>query len=65
MDDLKAVVLKVNSLEEERGISPWDDEHIPEEIVSAKPNPGYSFLMIKFTMNECIALVIKCLESSW
>ncbi|KAL2501112.1 Insulinase (Peptidase family M16) protein [Forsythia ovata] len=41
VDDLKAVVLRVNSLEEERSISPWDDEHIPEEIVSTMPNPGH------------------------
>ncbi|XP_042385676.1 zinc protease PQQL-like [Zingiber officinale] len=40
LDDLRAVVLKVNTLEEERRIPPWDDEHIPEEIVAEKPNPG-------------------------
>ncbi|KAK3027106.1 hypothetical protein RJ639_042400, partial [Escallonia herrerae] len=41
LDDLKAVVLNINSLEQERSISPWDDEHIPEEIVIEKPNPGF------------------------
>ena len=40
IDDLKNVVLKINAIEEEKSISPWDDEHIPEEIVSAKPNLG-------------------------
>lgn len=40
VDNMKAVVSKINSLEEERSISPWDDENIPEEIVSEKPNPG-------------------------
>ncbi|XP_058068278.1 zinc protease PQQL-like isoform X2 [Magnolia sinica] len=40
VDDLKAAVLKINSLEEERKIPPWDDEHIPEEIVTIKPDPG-------------------------
>lgn len=40
-DDLKHVVSKVNRLEEERIISPWDEEQIPEEIVNTKPNPGY------------------------
>lgn len=40
VDNLKAVVSKINSLEEEGSISPWDDERIPEEIVSIKPNPG-------------------------
>ncbi|MCL7048539.1 hypothetical protein MKW94_026371 [Papaver nudicaule] len=39
-DDLKSSVLKVNSLEEQRSISPWDDEHIPEEIISTRPDPG-------------------------
>nr|XP_029119433.1 zinc protease PQQL-like isoform X4 [Elaeis guineensis] len=40
IEDLKASVLKVNALEEEKKISPWDDEHVPEEIVIDKPNPG-------------------------
>ncbi|OMO67363.1 hypothetical protein CCACVL1_20585 [Corchorus capsularis] len=40
IDDLKNVVLKINNLEKEGNISPWDDEHIPEEIVNIKPNPG-------------------------
>lgn len=40
VDNLRAVVLRVNSLEEEGSISPWDDESIPEEIVSIEPNPG-------------------------
>ncbi|KAL5573042.1 hypothetical protein UlMin_022639 [Ulmus minor] len=40
VDDLKHVVLKINSLEKERNIPPWDEDQIPEEIVSTKPNPG-------------------------
>jgi hypothetical protein len=39
-DDLKNVVKKVNLLEEEGKISSWDDDHIPEEIVTSKPNMG-------------------------
>lgn len=39
-DDLKNVVKKVNLLEEGGRISPWDDEHVPAEIVTAKPNMG-------------------------
>jgi len=40
LDDLKNVVKKVNLLEEEGRIPPWDDEHVPEEIVTSKPNMG-------------------------
>lgn len=40
VDDLKAVVMKINSLEREKSLPPWDDENIPEEIVCAKPDPG-------------------------
>ncbi|XP_021276229.1 zinc protease PQQL-like [Herrania umbratica] len=40
IDDLKNILLKINKLEKERSISPWDDECIPEEIVNSKPNTG-------------------------
>ncbi|OEL21818.1 Zinc protease PQQL-like [Dichanthelium oligosanthes] len=40
LEDLKAVVLKINSLEEEKSIPPWDEEQIPEEIVAEAPEPG-------------------------
>ncbi|KHG10444.1 putative zinc protease pqqL [Gossypium arboreum] len=33
VDDMKNIVMKINKLENERSISPWDDEQIPEEIV--------------------------------
>jgi hypothetical protein len=45
LEDLKAVVSKVNSLEEEKSISPWDEEQIPEEIVAQAPEPGYLCLL--------------------
>ncbi|EFH42422.1 peptidase M16 family protein [Arabidopsis lyrata subsp. lyrata] len=41
IDDMRNVVSKVNSLEEEKMIAPWDEEKIPEEVVSEKPTPGY------------------------
>ncbi|GJN18641.1 hypothetical protein PR202_gb05820 [Eleusine coracana subsp. coracana] len=44
LEDLKAIVLKVNSLEKEKSIPPWDEEQIPEEIVAQTPEPGYSRL---------------------
>ena len=46
LEDLKAVVLKVNTLEEKRSIPPWEEEQIPEEIVSRSPVPGYYGIII-------------------
>lgn len=40
VDELKIVVSKINHLEEEISIPPWNDANIPEEIVAVKPNPG-------------------------
>lgn len=40
VDDLKSIMSKINNLEDEKRISPWDDEQIPEEIVGTKPSPG-------------------------
>ncbi|XP_022732544.1 zinc protease PQQL-like isoform X1 [Durio zibethinus] len=40
IDDPKNIVTKINKLEKERSISPWNDEHIPEQIVKSKPNTG-------------------------
>ncbi|KAL5699599.1 hypothetical protein ACHQM5_030479 [Ranunculus cassubicifolius] len=48
VDDLKAVVVKVNSLEEERQISPWVEEHIPEEIINKIPYPGTIMQQLEF-----------------
>ncbi|OMO67364.1 hypothetical protein CCACVL1_20586 [Corchorus capsularis] len=38
--DLKEVVMKIDKLENERSITPWVDEDIPEEIVTSKPSGG-------------------------
>ncbi|XVE54136.1 hypothetical protein DITRI_Ditri03aG0056800 [Diplodiscus trichospermus] len=40
LDDLKNIVRKIDKLEKERSISPWDDDHIPEEIATSKPHTG-------------------------
>lgn len=40
VDDMRNAVSKVNSLEEEMKIAPWDEEKIPEEVVNEKPTPG-------------------------
>ncbi|KAL6558843.1 hypothetical protein OROMI_019193 [Orobanche minor] len=47
-DDLRNVVLRVNSLEEEGNISPWDDEKIPEEIVRVELNPGHVVKQLEY-----------------
>lgn len=39
-EDLKAIVFKVQALEDVGLISEWDEEQIPEEIVENKPIPG-------------------------
>lgn len=39
--DLKNVVSKITSLEEQGSISQWEESHIPEEIVLTRPNPGF------------------------
>ncbi|KAK8679341.1 hypothetical protein V6N13_144796 [Hibiscus sabdariffa] len=41
IDDLKNVVSKINNLEKEGSIIPWDEEYIPKELVNVKPAPGY------------------------
>lgn len=46
IEDLKAVVSKVKALEDEGKIPPWDDEHVPDEIVLHKPSPGCLFLLL-------------------
>ncbi|XP_044463821.1 zinc protease PQQL-like isoform X1 [Mangifera indica] len=40
VDDLQSIMSKINNLEDEKRISSWDDEQIPEEIVGTKPSPG-------------------------
>ncbi|XVF49051.1 hypothetical protein PTKIN_Ptkin03bG0237800 [Pterospermum kingtungense] len=40
ISDLKNVVMKINKLEEERRITPWDDEPVPENLVDSKPTSG-------------------------
>jgi hypothetical protein len=39
-EDLKAIVSKVQALEDSQVILPWEEEKIPEEIVETKPIPG-------------------------
>ncbi|XP_024516679.1 zinc protease PQQL-like [Selaginella moellendorffii] len=38
--DLKNVIAKVQALEDEGSIPPWNEEDVPEEVVENKPEPG-------------------------
>ncbi|KAK6236436.1 hypothetical protein SCA6_011773 [Theobroma cacao] len=70
IDDLKNIVLKLNNLEKEGSISPWDDEHIPEEIVNIKPSPGYIVEQIEYsnigatelTLSNGMRVCYKCTD---
>ncbi|XP_057501737.1 zinc protease PQQL-like isoform X2 [Actinidia eriantha] len=59
VDDLKIVVSKINCLEEERSIPPWDDENIPEEIVSIKPYPGHIVQQIEYSNIGATELILS------
>ncbi|KAK5829923.1 zinc protease PQQL-like [Gossypium arboreum] len=70
VDDLKKVVLKINNLEKEGSIAPWDDEYIPEEIVNIKPDPGYIVEQIEYsnigatelTLSNGMRVCYKCTD---
>ncbi|CAI9100506.1 OLC1v1037622C1 [Oldenlandia corymbosa var. corymbosa] len=59
VDDLNAIVLKINSLEKENVISPWDDEDIPEEIVHTKPNPGSIIQQVEYPTIAATELILS------
>ncbi|XP_027343574.1 zinc protease PQQL-like isoform X4 [Abrus precatorius] len=59
LDDLKNVVKKVNLLEEEGGISYWDDEHVPEEIVTTKPNMGHVVKELEYSNIGATELILS------
>ncbi|XP_052199575.1 zinc protease PQQL-like isoform X2 [Diospyros lotus] len=59
VDHLGTVVSKINSLEGERSIPPWDDEHIPEEIVYVKPNPGHIVQQIEYSNIGATELILS------
>eukprot|EP01018_Ginkgo_biloba_P031588 Gb_11763 [translate_table: standard] len=48
IEEVKAIVSKVQALEDSGKIPPWDDEHIPDEIVAKKPDPGDIVLQTDF-----------------
>ncbi|OIT04261.1 PREDICTED: zinc protease PQQL-like [Nicotiana attenuata] len=59
VDDLKAVVVRINSLEREKSLPPWDDENIPEEIVCAKPNPGHIVQQLEYSTIGATELILS------
>ncbi|KAL0374453.1 UNVERIFIED_CONTAM: Zinc protease PQQL-like [Sesamum radiatum] len=59
VDDLRSVVSRVNSFEEEGSISPWDDESIPEEIVSVEPNPGHVVQQFEYSSIGATELILS------
>ncbi|EEF48126.1 Mitochondrial-processing peptidase subunit beta, mitochondrial precursor, putative [Ricinus communis] len=59
VDDLKKVLLKINALEAEGSISPWDDENIPEEIVATKPNPGSVLHQLEYSNIGASELILS------
>ncbi|XP_010536848.1 PREDICTED: zinc protease PQQL-like isoform X2 [Tarenaya hassleriana] len=59
IDDLRNVVAKITRLEEEKKIAPWDDEHIPEEIVSVKPDPGHIVHQLEYPEVEATELTLS------
>nr|KYP67514.1 putative zinc protease pqqL [Cajanus cajan] len=59
LDDLKNVVNKVNLLEEEGRISSWDDEHVPEEIVTTKPNMGHIVQELEYSNIGATELILS------
>ncbi|KAK4415627.1 Zinc protease PQQL-like [Sesamum alatum] len=59
VDDLRTVVSRVNSFEEEGSISPWDDESIPEEIVSVEPDPGHVVQQFEYSSIGATELILS------
>ncbi|GAB4852721.1 hypothetical protein Ancab_016933 [Ancistrocladus abbreviatus] len=59
VEDLKAVVLKINSLEEERNVSAWDNGFIPEEIVHVKPSPGTVLVESEYPVTGVTELILS------
>ncbi|CAI0543733.1 unnamed protein product, partial [Linum tenue] len=59
VDDLKSVVRKINKLELEQHITPWNEENIPEEIVSVKPTPGQVINQFEYSNIGATELVLS------
>lgn len=59
VEEVKGIVSKVQALEESGNIPPWDEEHIPDEIVASKPDPGEIVSQSDFTEYGATELVLS------
>ncbi|KAG8376095.1 hypothetical protein BUALT_Bualt09G0027800 [Buddleja alternifolia] len=59
VDDLRTVVSRVNSFEEEGSIAPWDEESIPEEIISLEPTPGHVAQQCEYSSIGATELILS------
>uniref|UniRef100_A0A0D6R038 Peptidase M16 N-terminal domain-containing protein n=1 Tax=Araucaria cunninghamii TaxID=56994 RepID=A0A0D6R038_ARACU len=59
VEDVKAIVSKIQTLQDGGSIPPWDEEHIPDEIVSRKPDPGDIISKSEFPEFEATELVLS------
>ncbi|XVF49050.1 hypothetical protein PTKIN_Ptkin03bG0237700 [Pterospermum kingtungense] len=59
INDLKNVVMKINKLEKERSITPWDDEAVPEEIVNSKPTAGNIVQQLEYSNIGATELILS------
>ncbi|GLT32236.1 hypothetical protein SLA2020_069160 [Shorea laevis] len=57
--NLKRVISKVIELEKDGGISPWDDEQIPDEIIDIKPNRGIIVEQHEYSNFGAIELILS------
>ncbi|KAL9153344.1 hypothetical protein ABFS82_10G042100 [Erythranthe guttata] len=59
LDDLRSVVLRVNALEEEGSIFPWEDESTVEEIVRVEPTPGHVVQQLEYPIIDATELILS------
>ncbi|CAA6666109.1 unnamed protein product [Spirodela intermedia] len=62
LDDLKASVSKVNTLEGKRGIPPWDDEHVPRKLFIVQQSEFPNIGATELTLSNGIKICYKCTD---
>ncbi|XP_078169088.1 insulinase (Peptidase family M16) protein isoform X3 [Carex rostrata] len=69
-EDLTSIVSRVNKMEDRRTITPWNEEHVPEEIVAQSPEPGQiieegeypSLGATEFVLSNGMRVCYKCTD---